>query len=533
MNTMIVLINIELENQRVWDMGESLGLEYLASVLIEQGYKVKIVSIPYGYDNKLLDEIIEFNPLLIGFTLPCAYTKQFAYIGNFLKKSLGNTHISCGNRYATDNSVDLLEKYWWLDSVMRGEGELTIVDLVKRLEAKTSLNGCLGVHYKEYGKVICNADRPLISDLDSLPFPVRDKVVEMDSDSQCAWISTSRGCVNNCSFCNSSFNDIQKGKVLRLRSVQNVVDEIEGIYLHIGCSKFYFVDSSYEAPGTLGKERIRGIAEEILKRQLKIEYGVFFSAHSWNEEDIELLQILKQSGMTFAYIGFESGSETGLKTLNKTANLDDNYRAIRVMRSAGIGIKSGFIMFHPFITVQEFLENNKFLFQSQLGNFLGLYITELYPYKGARIYEEIAEKGLFIQETDNELGYHKWKFADTHCSQIFQFYQSLKAEKCINKIVLPELEYKTTELIGILQNDKISSVYRESEHEITDLRAKLNQLNFELAEQVVKLIINDSTPDALQSLKTEYLKQSGPLVDLLDEKVNLLLPEIRRVMSDN
>lgn len=527
----IIFLNIELNGFNSWDAGESLGLEYLSAVLRNQGYKVTIINIPYNVNMESLENIIALNPLLLGFTLPCTFKERFSFIGNKLKQSLPSTHITCGNRYATDNSIDLLKEYWWLDSVVRGEGEETIVELARRLECKIDLKGCLGIYYKENGKVIRNLDRPLIKNLDTLPFPVKDMLLR--TDSQFTWICASRGCVNNCTFCNSNFNDIQKGKALRLRSINNVVNEIVEVYYNTGCSKFAFVDSSYEEPGKKGKERIRGIAQELLKRNIKIHYGAYFSAHNWSYADLDLLKLLKKSGMIYAYVGFESGSEMGLKTFNKRATLGNNYMIIKLLNDAGIALKCGFIMFHPYLTVKEFLENNEFLYTSGIGNFLGLYYNELSPYKGTPIYKRLETENLLTGKVDPELGHYKWIFSDTLCEQLYQFYQKLRDNEYIIKIATPELEYKVTELLSIYMDqtdNRLNTIYSKFNKEMTEIRRQLCELNYNLANKLVEIITNDSsdTKKQLRILKERYLTEVCPFVDLLEKKTFSFLFQIKK-----
>lgn len=151
-------------------------------------------------------------------------------------------------------------------------------------------------------------------------------------------------------------------------SPKSVVDEIEMLVKKYDFHTYDFVDSTFEDPGRKGKIRIETIAREIINRKLDIFYNCCFRAENWSEKDNDLLKLLVDSGLEKVNIGFESGNERGLKILNKRATIEDNWRTIETLRNFPfIYITFGFIMLHPYSTLQDIHDNAKFLHDTGIG----------------------------------------------------------------------------------------------------------------------------------------------------------------------
>jgi anaerobic magnesium-protoporphyrin IX monomethyl ester cyclase len=517
----VILIFIEQIGFESWDNWEALGLGYLASMLRQRGNHVEIVKIPSVVEELHVTEILNKNPDLVGFTLPCAFEERFKQLGSRLKERRPELHITCGNRYATDNTNELLTNNSWLDSVIRGEGEHTIVELVENLEDGKSLSGIQGVYYKEEGNIVQNPDRPLLHNLDLLPFPARDMVKEMKGEKH-AWLITARGCVNKCSFCNSSFRGIQRGKVWRGRSLENIVDEIEYVIAETGCENFFIVDSSYESPGNLGKKRIQEIALAILERQIDVNYGVYFCANTWNESDLPLLELLRKSGLEYAFIGIETGTEKGIELYNKNATIEDNYRILDLFRRAKLGIKVGFILWHPYLSYEELKDNVEFLYKSNIGHSFRNYTFILYPYKGTSIYERIKKDNLLIGGYHSELGHYDWEFDDERLEPLKNFMcDFFDHTPCFKKAA--SLEYKILALINRTTNYSLrhglSTELVDHFREQVDLIYKqLNEQNYKFILSIIRCFEFNESEEMLSSIKEEMIVRTTEMVDRLEKE---------------
>lgn len=513
----IVLLHFELKNWDFW--GDVLGPQYLAAELRAKGHEVCIFSVPVETDSGIAERIITYSPGLVGFSLPCPFRERLGLLGKELDEKLPEAHLTCGNRYASDNSEVLLSEYSWLDSVIRGEGELTIVELVSRLEHGTGLEGCLGITFKSEGILVKNPDRELIKDLNTLHFPSRDVLAALPSDRNATFL-TGRGCVNNCTFCNSSYSD-QKGKVWRGRDPQNVADELEYVSKELGCRNFFFADPSYEEPGEKGKKRIREIAEEIIKRGMEINYGVYFSAHRWGREDLPLLELLKSSGLEYIYVGIEAGTPESLRIFNKRATVEDNYRMLSLVREAGIGVKFGFIMFHPYLTTDELKRSLEFIHQAQIGYSFRCFNNELEVYKGTEMYNMLKKDGYLTGETDREVGNYYWKYKDSGVLFVRKLTKQLVDENtCLQKEI--SLEYKVISFLHRIKNmayrrRNTMDIAKDFEERTNKIYTKMNDLNYSLISKMIGLAEDALDYRDYSKQEKEYLKEMEILVKALED----------------
>lgn len=141
------------------------------------------------------------------------------------------------------------------DSVINGEGEVTICELFNRISSGLTLSECKGVAYKKDDQIFINPVRELISNMDTIPYATR--VMLENNKYQFACIQSSRGCEGNCAFCSESrFMKDNSNVHWRGRNPKNIIDEIEMIQNKYSVDTFIFCDSSFEDPISYGKERM-------------------------------------------------------------------------------------------------------------------------------------------------------------------------------------------------------------------------------------------------------------------------------------
>ena len=232
----VLLVNPQINPPKgqVASAGRHLGLSYIASLLRRIGHNVRIVdAILYKINTKQLVEIIiKEEPNLIGITVYQGAVKYLFELISMLKIKKIKAHITIGGALPTVSAGELLIKLQRIDSAIIGEGEYAICELAECLGSNKDWTSINGLAWRLKNKVVYTHLRPLICDLDLLPFPATDSLHQMIHN----WgmtdvgIISSRGCYGNCTFCHvPNFYKNLPGRLWRARKVKNVVDEIESL----------------------------------------------------------------------------------------------------------------------------------------------------------------------------------------------------------------------------------------------------------------------------------------------------------------
>lgn len=377
---------------------EYMGVAYLIAVARRDGHRCMLVTISPDEDSAIIPQIAQSNPRLIGITLFSATLPRAIALGRALRAQLGSgVHICAGGPVATFAAERLLESpdWYFLDSVVRGEGESVISALIAAVLNGKPVSHIAGVATRDRPESLDSLAAP-IRDLDSIPWPARDQLENSRQSLSVATVLTSRGCTGRCTFCGAKHagNNIARTKVWRGRSPRDIVDEVAFLASRYDVDTFSFEASSYEDPGgKVGKERMQRIAEEILARGLNIYYGINTQACSWTEDDSDLLQLLYRSGLETVFVGVESGSDRLLGLMKKRSSVEDNRRAIRLFRQNLVYAHLGLIMFHPYADWRDLEDNANFIFE-HMGYQLYRFTSRLALYPGAEIVGQMAADDL-------------------------------------------------------------------------------------------------------------------------------------------
>ena len=370
---MIVLINPNANVEVVKRLDIStppLGLGYLASMLRERGFKVKIID---DLVEKLsLSDLFKRikNALIIGITSTTPTFNTALRYACAIKRRFPHAFIILGGVHATFMPYQAL-KNDCVDAVCIGEGEYTLAELAERIEAERSLENLRGIIYKDRNgnsnnndmgsdsnskviasgngnqitnyRIINNGPREFIQDLDALPFPAFDLMpltayTVLGHKLEHFPMITSRGCPFACRYCSSS---LFLGRRFRARSPKNVVDEIEWLVNDFKARHIAFSDDTF----TLSKRRVIEICDEIKVRKLDIEWSC---SSRVDTIDKELLEKMKRAGCSAIYFGVESASPKILDYYKKRINLDKVKRAVDLAKKAGIAVICSFIIGSPY-----------------------------------------------------------------------------------------------------------------------------------------------------------------------------------------
>ena len=226
-----------------------------------------------------------------------------------------------------------------LDVAIRGEGEVAFVQYLEALEAGAGFEGVSGLIYRSKDGIKSKPPAALLPDLDALPYPARDLLNPADycyvlgKKSTFTTILTTRGCPYRCIFCSTPHG------TCRLRTPDSIVDEMESC-LKQGAEEIHFIDDTFNIrPG-----RIQAVAEEILKRGLKVRWSFRGRVDTI---DAESLRIARRAGCERIHYGIETGTDEGLTVLRKQITTEQARHALELTRKAGITTVTYFIIGCP------------------------------------------------------------------------------------------------------------------------------------------------------------------------------------------
>ncbi len=371
----------------------NLGIGYLTSVLRQHGYEVFFTDVRTDLGD-LVQRVKSFDPLIVGFSLIFQYyIRDYRQIAQALRAAGVDCHFTIGGHYPTLCPEETLELLPEVDSAVRFEGELTIVDLADRLSRRQSWQDTAGIARRAGDGVALNELRPFVEDLDTLPHPERNGVVEEVVGFRAVPLLASRGCARRCSFCSiHMFYREGDGKVVRVRRPVQVVEEMEAVRRDLGTSIFLFQDDDFPLWGRRGRAWVLDLCDEIDAKGLGSSVIWKISCRADYIEP-ELFSRLQQSGLYLVYMGLESGSEEGLSVLNKKVTVETNLRAVDTLRSLGMMYQYGFMLFDPSSTFASVRENVQFLRMITADGRTAATFCRMLPYGGTPIRSQLAEEG--------------------------------------------------------------------------------------------------------------------------------------------
>jgi radical SAM superfamily enzyme YgiQ (UPF0313 family) len=421
---------------------QPLGTLYVAASMIKAGHEVRFLNGAFMSHKEILQEVSSFKPDFVGIystTFGWKKAKQVAedirkipplhpplnkggkeggykelpQISNYCSSSLNKggkeggykgrrrevprTFITVGGPYPIAMKQSCLEDSMDIDAVVTGEGEVTVVEMLQRLSEGKGLEGVEGVVYREGDKIIKNPDRPLITDLDSLPFPARELLGDkMDyvpppatyRKRPVAVVITSRGCNRRCIFCFQIDRKREHG--IRFRSVENVIDEIK-LCLKQGYREIKFIDDTLAAD----YDRAMRLAEEIKRQKLKFTW---FASACVHQVDKPLLKAFKEAGCWAILFGAESGVQKNLNAIKKGITLEQTRKAVKAAKDVGLTVYTPFIFGIPGETYDEALRTIEFACElnPDIANF-----HALTPFPGTELYENIEKYGVMSGDLED------------------------------------------------------------------------------------------------------------------------------------
>lgn len=371
----------------------NLGLGYLTSVLRQYGYTVHVVDIEQQPE-EILKVAQQIKPLLIGFSLIFQFFIDRYSALLFGLRSLGiDCHFTMGGHFPSLSYEQTLELVPELDSVVRFEGEMTLVELADAISTGNDWRGIHGIAYRSDGQVIATPARPLVEDLDQLPYPERNYEPEAVLGRSIMPILASRGCARTCSFCSiHTFYRAAPGRIVRTRKPAEVVREMRMLHEERGITIFLFQDDDFPLFGATWRRWAREFVDELHRNALpgKVIWKINCRADA---VDRELFIAMRDAGLYLVYMGLESGTEQGLETLHKQITVEQNIKAVNLLKSIGLMFEYGFMLLDPSSTFESVRENLNFLRTILADGCLPVTFCRMLPYDGTPIKDELVRTG--------------------------------------------------------------------------------------------------------------------------------------------
>jgi radical SAM superfamily enzyme YgiQ (UPF0313 family) len=372
---------------------ENLSVCSLAAFLVDKGLSIAIEPYMESRKEDILRTIIDRRPKIVGFSIAFqAMIGGFAELADHLRRNGVEAHFTAGGHIPTIAPEQTFEILPGLDTIIRHEGEHTLLELYESLDQPDRWPSIRGLVHRRDGVTRAAPPRPLIQNLDSLPFPVRPATLQTIRGLGVCSILASRGCNYNCSFCSiHQFYSDALGPKHRLRSPATVAQEMEQLFSR-GARIFIFDDDDLGAKSVSERRWIEEFARELERRGLgdEILWSIFCRV---DEVDADLLGRFKRCGLAFICMGIESGNEQGLKLFNKHFTVESVFRAVRALHDLGVGFEYGFMMFDPGSSFQSVRSNVEFLEELCIDGRVPVRFAKMVPLIGTPITRSLAEDG--------------------------------------------------------------------------------------------------------------------------------------------
>ncbi len=395
-----------------------LGLMYIAAVLDKAGHKVEIldafmtgssfrkigdtiiVGMPY---ERIKEEIRRRKPDIVGIANPFTCQVEHAIrVGNIVKDIDSSILTVVGGPHVTAVPVEFLEEAKNIDIAVIGEGEYTMLDIAKFFEGTKKISDVQGIaHRKDDGEITQNSPRPLIKNLDELPYPayhlvdmeqyLSPKKIEYRSfQNRAMSMITSRGCPFNCCFCSVH---LHMGKMFRAHSVNYVINHIEHVVNKYRVKTIFFEDDNL----TFDLKRFEAICDKIIEKAIKFSWETPNGIRA-DFLTLSLLKKMKKSGCQSVFFSIESGDQYVLDNIiDKSLKLKEVVKVAKMCKDIGLKTAAFYIIGFPGEKKENMLKTVELALRLKREFDVGMLLHIATPSLGTRLYKECKEKG-YIQE---------------------------------------------------------------------------------------------------------------------------------------
>lgn len=371
-----------------------LGLLYIASALIKAGHDTSLIDLPAMRTRNFdLEQYLRKHKFtIVGFTTSTLLwphtVKGIKYVRHVLPEAvivLGGPHTCI----FFEECMTVQE----LDIAVIGEGEETMVELVRAIEENKGLEIVKGIAYRKNSSVHYTGKRDL-SNINEIAFPARyllkgNHYSSIMAGSPFTTMITSRGCPFKCHFC----TQIYWQNKFRLRSAENVMMEIEELVKDYRIKEIMMYDETF----LINKQRVMSIARDIIKNKLKFKWDIRTRIDTLNEE---VLSAIREAGCYKVHVGIESGSDRILEKMNKNIDTQTIIKKIGLLKKYGFEILGYFMIGYSSETYDEIMQTIDLSLRLPID---WAHYNITMPVPAVPLFDDAVKKGLLKRDY-----WHEW-----------------------------------------------------------------------------------------------------------------------------
>ncbi|MBW2263010.1 MAG: cobalamin-dependent protein [Deltaproteobacteria bacterium] len=506
----IALIGPELE--------ENLGLRYLHSSLAHAGHQARI----FDFHEKeqipdIAAAIIDYRPDLVGLSMVfTGRAREFLELADELRGRGFEGHVTAGGHFASFHASDLLTDYPALDSIVHGDGEEAIVELVESMDRLETVGG---LTYRSAEGPASTPPRRNPDDLDLRPWPTRPERLHKYLGRSIVNMLGSRGCYGNCNYCSIyAWFKQTKGKRLRQRNVDSISEEMAALYHERGVRIFNFHDDNFFlADMDRNMERFTALQKRLDRLGMgRIALQVKARPDS---VDREAFSLLKDMGLFRVFLGVESNAVAGLKTLGRRTRREKNHEAIATLRDLGIHTTFNLLLFDPETVLSDLSDNIDFM---STYSDMPLNFGRVEVYSGTPLERSLRLQGRLL---GSYLGY-SYRISDARVQRAFEMYRALFLPRNFRargtSVLAMRVDYYHHLLAHFLPHRSSASLDRRVKRLITSVNRSSAEILTEIQDFVSTGVLPSADAAKERALELAEWRESFDerITDLMDDMVD-------------
>ena len=382
-----------------------VGLGYVASAIKRAGFDLEILDIDLNrYSDEQVEKLLRVKKYDV-VALGCLVT-GYKIVKNLVEtiKSIKDVPVIVGNSVATSIPEILLSKTK-ADIAVIGEGEVTIVELLKVLDTGTPIEEVKGICFKQNGSIVATPQREIIQDVNAIPM-IEWELFDMEQyidkhrysisepypleikSLRAMPVNTARGCIYKCGFCYHVF----RGQRYRSRSPVSICNEIKYLKEKYGVNYIFFLDELT----FYSRKQCSDLCDRILNENLQIFFIADCRGDLFKEGDVELARKLKRAGCCVLGYSLESADPDILKSMNKKLSLEEFSTHTGVCQEAGLTVVTSLVIGYPEETEETIKKTFDVCYENNIYPSTG-YLT---PQPGTPVYEYAVKTGKIKNEEE-------------------------------------------------------------------------------------------------------------------------------------